>query len=198
MSNLLSTTQQTSNPAPLGLYGFGMTTVLLNIHNAGLYKLDAMVLAMGIFVGGIAQLLAGMLESKKNNTFGLTAFVLYGSFWLTLVAMILIQKTTLIEKVSPAAMTCFLSVWGLITLFFLIGSTRVSKGLTVVFALLFLLFGLLALAESSGSTFIKVVAGYEGIICGLSAIYLAAATLLNEMGFSFFPIGAYQPKTTMP
>jgi succinate-acetate transporter protein len=73
----------TANPAPLGLFGFGMTTVLLNLHNAGIYELSSMILAMGIFYGGIAQVIAGVLEMKKKNTFGATAFVSYGFFWLT-------------------------------------------------------------------------------------------------------------------
>src|SRR5665647_3670791 len=72
-----------ANPAPLGLLAFGMTTVLLNLHNAGIFEMNSMILAMGIFYGGIAQIIAGIMESKKNNTFGFVAFVSYGSFWLT-------------------------------------------------------------------------------------------------------------------
>ena len=67
-----------ANPAPLGLFGFGMTTVLLNLHNAGIYEMNSMILAMGIFYGGISQIIAGIMESKKNNTFGMTAFISYG------------------------------------------------------------------------------------------------------------------------
>lgn len=55
----------TANPAPLGLMGFGMTTVLLNIHNAGFYPMDAMILSMGFFYGGLAQVIAGIMEWKK-------------------------------------------------------------------------------------------------------------------------------------
>ncbi len=65
-----------ANPAPLGLFGFGMTTVLLNLHNAGLFEMNSMILAMGIFYGGLAQIIAGILESKKNNTFGMTVLYL--------------------------------------------------------------------------------------------------------------------------
>ena len=83
----------TANPAPLGLLGFGMTTVLLNLHNAGLYELNSMIIGMGIFVGGIAQIIAGIQEWKKNNTFGATAFTAYGSFWIALVAIWLIPRT---------------------------------------------------------------------------------------------------------
>src|ERR1700712_4667166 len=78
-----------ANPAPLGLFGFGMTTVLLNIHNAGFFEMNSMILAMGIFYGGIAQVIAGVLESKKNNKFGITPFFFYGFFLLSLVALIL-------------------------------------------------------------------------------------------------------------
>src|SRR3989454_4655263 len=78
----------TGNPAPLGLLGFGMTTVLLNLHNAGFYELNSMVLAMGICYGGAAQIIAGAMEWKKGNTFATTAFVSYGLFWLSLVALI--------------------------------------------------------------------------------------------------------------
>ena len=76
--------QKLANPAPLGLMGFGMTTVLLNIHNAGFFPLGSMILAMGIFYGGIAQVIAGILEFKKGNTFGMTAFTSYGLFWISL------------------------------------------------------------------------------------------------------------------
>jgi succinate-acetate transporter protein len=79
----------TGNPAPLGLLGFGMTTVLLNVHNAGFYELNSMVLAMGICYGGLAQVIAGIMEWRKNNTFAATAFVSYGLFWLSLVTMII-------------------------------------------------------------------------------------------------------------
>ena len=64
-----------ANPAPLGLMGFGMTTILLNLHNAGFFALDDAILAMGIFYGGIAQIIAGIMEFRKGNTFGLTAFI---------------------------------------------------------------------------------------------------------------------------
>jgi succinate-acetate transporter protein len=74
-----------ANPAPVGLLGFGMTTILLNLHNAGFYPLDAMILGMGVFFGGLAQLIAGTMEFKKGNTFGQAAFMSYGAFWLLLV-----------------------------------------------------------------------------------------------------------------
>src|SRR5438445_3615105 len=90
-----STTQikdTTGNPAPLGLLGFGMTTVLLNLHNAGFYELNSMILAMGICYGGGAQIIAGIMEWRKGNTFAATAFLSYGLFWLSLVTLIILTK----------------------------------------------------------------------------------------------------------
>ncbi len=81
-----------ANPAPLGLLAFGLTTVLLNLHNAGIFEMNSMILAMGIFYGGLAQIIAGIMESKKNNTFGMTAFISYGFFWLTLVGLIVCRS----------------------------------------------------------------------------------------------------------
>lgn len=96
-----------ANPAPLGLMGFGMTTILLNLHNVGYFALDGIILAMGIFYGGIAQILL-VCWSTKGNTFGLTAFTSYGSFWLTLVAILLMPKLGLTD--APNAQ--FLGVYG--------------------------------------------------------------------------------------
>src|SRR5512144_2888177 len=82
-------TDTTASPAPLGLLGFSMTTVLLNLHNAGYFGMTTMILAMGIFYGGVAQIFAGWMEWKKGNTFGTVAFLSFGLFWLTLVYIIL-------------------------------------------------------------------------------------------------------------
>jgi succinate-acetate transporter protein len=101
----------TGNPAPLGLLGFGMTTVLLNLHNAGFFELNTMILAMGICYGGIAQVIAGIMEWKKGNTFATTAFTSYGLFWLSLVATILLTKLGWAAPSNPAAMGAYLTAW---------------------------------------------------------------------------------------
>ena len=79
------TTKKVANPGPLGLLGFGMTTVLLNLHNADLLPLSIMIVAMGICLGGLAQIIAGVRELCQGNTFGGTAFTAYGLFWWSLV-----------------------------------------------------------------------------------------------------------------
>src|SRR5689334_11550579 len=123
-----------ANPAPLGLFGFGMTTVLLNLHNAGIFEMNSMILAMGIFYGGLAQIVAGIFEYKKNNSFGMTAFISYGFFWLTLVALIVLPKLGWIPAASSTAMIAYLIMWGLFTLLLFIGTFRISRALQVVFA----------------------------------------------------------------
>jgi len=169
----------TANPAPLGLMGFGMTTVLLNLHNAGLFKLNAMILAMGFFYGGIAQVIAGIMEWKKKNTFGTTAFTSYGLFWLTLVGLVVAPTIGLAEKADVLSMAAYLTMWGLFTLYMFVGTLKLSRALQVVFGSLTLLFFLLAAGEYV--PIVHTIAGVEGIFCGFSAIYAAMAQVLNEV-----------------
>jgi succinate-acetate transporter protein len=179
-----------ANPAPLGLMGFGMTTVLLNIHNAGFFAMGTMILAMGIFYGGIAQIIAGILEYRKGNTFGVTAFTSYGLFWLSLVGLLIIPKVvTSFEGPSDTAMGSYLFMWGLFTFLMFISSLKHPKALQFVFGSLTILFWLLALGHFVDPVF-GTIGGYEGIICGLSAIYLAMAQVMNEtFGKTILPIG---------
>lgn len=170
-----------ANPAPLGLLGFGMTTVLLNLHNAGFFAIDSMILAMGIFYGGLAQVIAGIMESKKNNTFGFTAFTSYGFFWLSFVALLVMPKLGWVEPVSETGLVAYLAMWGIFTGCLFFGTLRISKALQFVFASLTILFFLLAIGDATGNASIKTFAGYEGIICGASAIYTGVGTLLNEV-----------------
>lgn len=180
----------TANPAPLGLVAFGMTTVLLNLHNAGLFGLDTMILGMGIFYGGIAQIIAGIMEWKKKNTFGTTAFASYGFFWLTLVALLVLPKMGWGEAPSKAAMAAYLFMWGLFTFFMFIGTLKLNRALQFVFGSLTILFWLLATADATDTVAITRVAGVEGIICGLSAIYTGLAQVLNEVyGRTLLPLG---------
>ena len=148
----------TANPAPLGLLGFGMTTVLLNLHNAGFFGLGSMILAMGIFYGGLAQIIAGIQEWKKNNTFGATAFTSYGCFWLTLVGLIVLPKLGFAEATSKDAMAAYLFVWGLFTAVMFVGTLRANRALQVVFGTLTILFFLLAIGDITDNSY-HVVAG---------------------------------------
>ena len=181
----------TANPAPLGLLGFGMTTVLLNLHNAGYYELNSMILAMGIFYGGTAQVVAGIMEWKKGNTFACTAFTSYGFFWLTLVALIVLPKMGWAAPSNENAMAAYLAMWGVFTAVMFLGTLRLNRALQVVFLTLTILFFLLAWGDYAGaSAGFKNATGYEGIFCGFSAIYTGLAQVLNELfGKVVLPVG---------
>ncbi|MEI8315870.1 MAG: acetate uptake transporter [Verrucomicrobiota bacterium] len=182
----------TANPAPLGLLGFGMTTVLLNLHNAGYYELNSMILAMGLAYGGAAQVIAGIMEWKKNNTFGTTAFISYGFFWLSLVALVVLPKIAPgINATNSTGLAAYLAIWGVFTAVMFLGTLRLNRALQVVFGSLTILFFLLAWGNFSANVGLIHFAGYEGILCGLSAIYTGLAQVLNEVyGKTALPLGS--------
>lgn len=181
-----------ANPAPVGLLGFGMTTILLNFHNAGFYPLDAMIMGMGVFFGGLAQLIAGTMEFKKGNTFGQAAFMSYGAFWMLLVFLWLVPKTAFgaAFPVCNTSMGAFFAVWGVYTFFMYLGTRNGNKATQVIFLSLAILFFLLAAVKFTESEIIERIAGFEGIFCGLSALYTALGEILNEkLGKEFLPLG---------
>lgn len=182
-----------ANPGPLGLMGFGMTTILLNLHNAGFFPLTAVIVSMGIFYGGLIQILAGMMEFKKGNTFGTTAFTSYGAFWLSLVGILMLPRMGLADASSESFLGAYLGVWGVFTLFMFFGTLKGNRGIQVVFGSLTILFALLCYGNMTGNTAVLHFAGFEGIFCGASAIYLAMAEVLNEQyGRTVLPVG--EPK----
>ena len=179
--------EKLANPGPLGLAGFGMTTILLSIHNAGFFPIASSIMAMAVFYGGIAQIIAGIMEFKKGNTFGMTAFVSYGSFWLTLV-FILVFKS--LPEVTPAFLGWYLFIWGLFTFFMWFATFGKNRVLQFVFLSLFVTYWLLAISEWFGIPSTGHVAGWIGIACGAAAFYLSMADVINEnMGRTVLPIG---------
>ncbi|MGA2693334.1 MAG: acetate uptake transporter [Opitutaceae bacterium] len=191
MSDSTTIKDTTANPAPLGLLAFGMTTVLLNLHNAGFFELGSVVLGMGIFYGGLAQVIAGIMEWKKNNTFGTTAFTSYGMFWLTFATVVVLPK--LVPSIPPpsgSAIVALLVIWGLFTAVMFFATLRLNRALQVVFATLVVLFFLLAVGDYLENAGLKRLGGFEGIICGLSAMYTGLAQVLNEVfGRTVLPLG---------
>lgn len=175
---LLKHTQ--ANPAPLGLIAFGLTTVLLNFHNAGFYGLSSMILAMGLAYGGTAQLIAGAMEYKNGNTFATVAFSSYGLFWYSFAILLMLPKMNLAAAPDAASLAAYLFMWGIFTAVMFVGTIKISRGLQVVFATLAILFFLLALGEVTGNATITIIAGYEGILTGLSAMYVGLAEVINE------------------
>jgi len=182
-------TEKLANPAPLGLLGFGLTTVLLNLVNAGIIPLGSMILAMGLAYGGLAQVIVGIMEFRRGNTFGTVAFSSYGLFWWSLVALILLPNLSFLSGISAstgAAMAAYFFMWGLFTFAMFFGTLKANRALQFVFMSLAILFFLLTARELSsnatilGNFTVNTLAGYEGVICGLSAVYLGIAEVLNE------------------
>lgn len=197
--------EKSANPAPLGLLGFGMTTILaMFVHNVRLRPIDGMVIGMGIFYGGMAQIIAGILEYKKGNTFGTTAFTSYGLFWLSFVTLNWLGTSTVAGLgiwpfsayapytpwlVSQEASMAYFFMWGLFTLFMFFGTLKANRAIQLVFMSLAVLFFLLAvksallsytsLTSTDLELFTRII-GTEGVICGASAVYLALAEVLNE------------------
>jgi succinate-acetate transporter protein len=181
--------EKLANPAPLGLLGFGMTTVLLNLHNAGLFQLDTMILAMGLAYGGLAQVIVGIMEFRKGNTFGTVAFTSYGLFWWSLVLLLVLPKMGMFTGLvapSETAMAAYFFMWGLFTFAMFFGTLKANRALQFVFMSLAILFFMLVVRELTGNPVLfgdftwNMLTGVEGVICGASAVYLAIAEVLNE------------------
>ncbi len=189
MSNVTKIKSEVANPAPLGLLAFGMTTVLLNLHNAGLIPLSVVIVAMGFALGGLAQIIAGIMEFMKGNTFGATAFTAYGLFWWSLIFIWCNPFADKIAMADEVSMGYYLMLWGIFTLFMFIGTLKHNRSSQVVFLSLTVLFILLAIGDFTGVHVIKTVAGYIGIFCGLSAIYASLGQVLKgEFGKEILPL----------
>lgn len=180
----------TANPVPLGLIGLGMSIMLLNFHFAGFFPMDAMIVGMGTFCGGVEQVMVGIMAWKKNNIFAATAFSSFGLFWLSLVAITLSPSLSVSGSTSPVAMGFYLSIWAIFTAGIFLASFRRSRAIQVVFGLLLVFFLLLAAGTASASPTLIHIAGYAGILSGISAIYTGLAHVMNELFHkSLFPLG---------
>ena len=184
---------KTANPAPLGLLGFGMTTVLLNLHNAGFIELSVVIAAMGFTVGGLAQVIAGIFEFKNGNTFGGTAFVGYGFFWISLV-FIWMNPLDVMEDADDFSLGFYLALWGAFTLFMFIGTLKHNRITQIVFLTLTILFFGLAAGHFLDYELIIMLSGLVGIVCGGSAIYASVGNMLKEeYGRELLPLGTKKP-----
>ena len=181
--------EKLANPAPLGLLGFGLTTILLNLHNAGVFPLDTMILAMGLAYGGLAQIIVGIMEYRKGNTFGMVAFSSYGFFWWSLVLLLVLPKVTFLtgfNAPTSTALGAYFLMWGLFTFAMFFGTLKTNRALQFVFMSLAILFFMLTIRELTGNPVlfggvtVNTITGIEGVICGFSAFYLAIAEVLNE------------------
>lgn len=166
------------NPAVVGLAGFGLTTILLQFHNIGLMGLGP-VMAMGFIFGGLAQLIAGFQEQKTGNNFGYSAFVAYGSFWIGL-GIIWILNFYKIYESSTTDIGYYLVAWTLYTAIMFVASLRVHKAMAVTLGTLLLGFILLDFGHFVDPIWNKV-AGYELFLCAFAAWYMMAAIIINDV-----------------
>jgi succinate-acetate transporter protein len=166
------------NPAVVGLAGFGLTTLLLQFHNLGLCGLGPVV-AMGFIFGGLAQLIAGLMEQKTGNNFGFAAFTAYGAFWIGL-GIIWILNHFEIYKSEGTDVGFYLVAWTLLTVIFWIGSLYIHSAMAVTFTSLLIGFILLDLGHF-GFPVMNTVAAVVLIFCALSAWYMLAAIILNDL-----------------
>ena len=193
-------TEKLANPAPLGLAAFGLTTLVLNVVNSGIISHDdnvSMVWPLGLMFGGLAQLLAGMWEAKKNNTFGMTAFSAFGAFWMALGLLKVLQAGGVVAAVSPSGMSVFLVCWGIFTAYMFVGTIKISHALQAVFGTLVILFFLLAIGQHNDTW--EKIGGYEGLLCAGTALYTSAALVINDTwGRQVLPLGTVKPPAQAP
>ncbi|THH29444.1 hypothetical protein EUX98_g4739 [Antrodiella citrinella] len=185
------------NPGPLGLFSFASTTLMLSLYNANARDITHpnVVIGMALFVGGLAQLLAGMWEFASGNTFGATAFSSFGGFWLSY-ASIFIPGSGIADAYTDnaqelsSAVGIYLTTWAIVTFILLISTLRRNVGLIALFSFLDLTFILLAAGAFSGNANIPKAAGYFGVITALIAYYVGLAELLvREESWFTLPLG---------
>lgn len=186
--NQMNEARKFPNPAPLGLAGFALTTWLLSMVNAGWYPGGAvnLVLACALAFGGTAQMIAGVMELPRGNTFGATAFVSYGAFWWSFALFVLFLH----DKVPAGFVGWYLCLWGVFTFYMWLGTFRSPKALQAIFLALWITFFLLAAGEWTGSAALHMAGGYMGLVTAALAFYLSAAEILIEAyGHAVLPIG---------
>lgn len=177
-----------ANPGALGLAGFGFNTILLQVHNIGLIH-NVEPLLFGFFWGGLAQIIAGIIDGRRGDTFGLTAFTSYGIFWIGL-SFIFLMDWIGVAAYSLTGLAWVSLLWGIFTVYMTVGALKISKAHVFIFGTLALLFFLLT-AVFLGALSPKV-AGVEGIICGSAAVYASAAVVLNATyGRWVLPLGLF-------
>ena len=178
----VETKEKTCNPAPLGLFAFGITTFLLNFHNVGIYPMNTVILSMAIFFGGTAQVIAGIFEWIRGSAFSFLAFSSYGFFWISFAFLLVFPNISFGLAPDTEALAFYLLCWGIFSSVLLVATLKEAP-LTLVFTFATLVptFMLLAAHYWSGSHRCLLAAGYIGLVCAGSAVYNAAGFLLNEL-----------------
>ena len=183
-----------ANPAPLGLIAFGLTTVILSLINAGLLPKggEPVVLPLAFALGGLIQMMAGLMEFRAANTFGTVAFLSYGAFWWWFALLVLLGGHGVLD-LSQAGSTIAVTLiaWGVFTLYMWIATFRLAKALWCVFLTLWITFFLLGFGDLLGAHNLSIAGGWMGLLCGLLAMYTSFALVTNStFGKPVLPVGA--------
>jgi succinate-acetate transporter protein len=190
----VTSADQIADPAPLGLAAFATTTFILSTFNAGLLPatLEAVVLPVALFYGGIAQTLAGMWEFKKGNTFGAVAFTSYGAFWLSFAALVKFTAGTLPAADAHRGVGLFLLAWTIFTLYMTLAALRTTPVLIGVFVALSITFLLLTVAEFGSNASMAKAGGWFGLLTALFAWYASASAVSKATwGRTILPNGSH-------
>jgi uncharacterized protein len=179
--NNLFLNDNTANPAPLGLCAFGMTTMLLSLHNAGLTALSSPILAMAIFYGGVAQVIVGTMEWKKNNSFGMLTFGSFGFFWISFATLLMLPALGLAKAPGATELAAFLAIWGVFAFGLFICTLAMHRLLQITLAAVVLLVIFLVAAQLTGSALILTIGGVTGLVAGGLALYMGMGQVINEI-----------------
>ncbi len=186
-------TEKYGNAGALGLSAFGVTTLCMMLLNTKMIIEDgagpgmAMVCGIGLFYGGLVQVLVGWQEWRTGNTFGAVAFTSYGAFWLSF-CMIQFFKSTFV--LDSKAMGIYMLGWTLFTVLMFIATLKLVPILTIIFGTACIGFTLLTIADFTGEAMVTQIAGFVGTLLACEALYGGVAQVINEVyGREFFPIG---------
>lgn len=179
----------TANPAPLGLCAFGMTTLLLSLHNAGVTGISSPIIAMAIFYGGLAQVIVGIMEWKKKNSFGMLTFGSFGFFWISFAALLMLPVLGLAKAPQPVELAAFLAVWGVFAFGLFICTLAMHRLLQITLAAVVLLVVFLVAAQLTGSALVLTLGGVTGLVAGGLALYMGMGQVINEIfGRKILPV----------
>ena len=184
-----------ADPAPLGLAAFALTTFVLSTFNAGLVdaKGEPIVLGLALAYGGVAQLLAGMWEFRKGNTFGATAFSSYGAFWISFWAYVAFFAEKVPEANRGSAVGLYLIAWGIFTTYMWVASFRTTAAVSLVFLLLAITFFVLGIGDAGGNDTISKLGGWIGLATAVAAWYASFAGVTNfTFGRELLPVRPLQ------
>ncbi|HEX5280658.1 MAG TPA: acetate uptake transporter [Micropepsaceae bacterium] len=190
---MAATGEKLANPAPLGLIGFGLTTVLLSLINAAILPKtgENVVIPLALAFGGTIQVIAGMMEFRTGNTFGTTAFLSYGAFWWWF-ALLLILGSNHVLTLDGAGSTIgtALVLWGVFTMYMWVATFRLTRALWCIFLTLWIAFYLLGFGALLGLPALSLAGGYVGLVCGGLAMYTSFAIVTNTtFGRDVLPVG---------